>query len=385
MRLSYCTNVAPAETLDELSASLTGIWADVRRRVGREEPLGLGLWLADAAAREVSRDAGKMRALGDALAAGGLEITTANAFPARAFHAPVVKENVYRPDWTEPDRFVFTSSVARAIAGIVPPGSDVPISTLPLGFPKLATADQLRAVALLFATVLELHRLREATGTTLRLALEPEPCCAIETVDEAIAFFAFAVRPFAKNLRAWGLTPEAADEVVARHLGVCLDLCHAAVEHEDPVASLQRLRVAGVPVFKVQVSAAVDVPDPADPAQRAALTRFVEPRWLHQVGAPGRVVLDLPSALADADLASRRPWRVHFHVPLHVAEVGGLPTTRPDVERFLRFVATLDDPPVLELETYTWSVVPGAAPDLADNVAAEIAWAREFVGNPRRA
>jgi len=381
LRLSYCTNVAPAETVDELLASLGGIWADVRRRAAPDDVLGLGLWLPADAALEVSRDAGLMRAVRDALAAGGLTLVTANAFPARGFHAPIVKDAVYQPAWTEPERFVYTSSVARVVAGIVPAGSDVPISTLPLGFPKFDVQEQMRAVAMLFATVLELHRLRDATGTTIRLALEPEPCCAIETAAEAIAFFDVAVRPFAKHLQAAGLTSSAAEEVVARHLGVCLDLCHAAVEHEDPVASFEGLRAAGVPVFKVQVSAAVEVPEPSDATQRAALARFVEPRWLHQVGAPGgRVVLDLPQAMADAPLAKCKPWRVHFHVPLHAAEVGGLPTTRPEVERFLRHVATVDDPPVLELETYTWSVVPGAADDLAANVAAEIAWARGVLG-----
>lgn len=384
MRLAYCTNAAPSETTDELIASLGGIWADVRRRAAPDGTLGLGLWLPAAAAAEVSRDPGRMRAVRESLSDAGLDLVTVNAFPAGAFHATVVKDAVYRPAWTEPERFAYTCAVARAVAGIAPPGSDVPISTLPLGFPKMTMADQLRAAALLFATVLELHRLREWTGTTIRLALEPEPCCAIETVAEAIEFFGVAVRPFARNLQAGGLTLSGAEEAVRRHLGVCLDLCHMAVEHEDPVAALARLDAAGVPVFKVQVSAAVEVPDPADRGQRAKLARFDEPRWLHQVGAPGgRVALDLTQAMKDASLRAAKPWRVHFHVPLHLAEVGGLPTTRPDVERFLRHVATMDAPPVLELETYTWSVVPGATDDLAANVAAEIAWVRSVLGAAR--
>ena len=392
MRLAYCTNVAPAETFGTLVAGLGGLWSDVRRLADpggagdQAFRLGLGLWIADGAARELARDAGRMREVRDALDAARLELVTVNAFPMRAFHAPVVKEAVYLPAWTEPERFAYTSAVARAIAGIAPPGSDIPISTLPLGFPKLGMPEQIQAAALLFATVLELHRLREATGTTIRLALEPEPCCSIETVEEAIEFFGVAVAPLVPSLgEAAGIAESAAQEMVGTHLGVCLDLCHTAVEHEDPVAAMSRLAAAGVPVFKVQVSAAVEVPDPADPAQRAALAHFVEPRWLHQVGAPAsatgrRVVLDLPQALADASFAATGPWRVHFHVPLHAAEVGGLPTTRPQVERFLAHVATLDDPPVLELETYTWSVVPGAAPDLAENVAAEIAWVRSRLG-----
>ncbi|MCE9634195.1 MAG: metabolite traffic protein EboE [Planctomycetes bacterium] len=385
-RLAYGTNVAPQEDLAGLVAALGGLWADVRRRAAPDGVLGLGLWLPEPAARALSGDAGAMREVRAALAANGLELVTVNAFPQRAFHAPIVKEAVYRPDWTDPARFGYTASVARAIAGIVAPGSDVTISTLPIGYPKLAIDAWLRAAGLLFAAVLDLHRLREATGTTIRLAIEPEPCCAVETTAEAIVFFTSAVQPYLATVaRTVGMTESAAAEIVARHLGVCLDLCHACVEHEEPIASLRRLRAAGVPVHKVQVSAAVEVPDPEDAAQRAALAAFTEPRWLHQVGARGtdgvRVVRDLPEALADATLAASKPWRVHFHVPVHAESVGGLPTTRPAVERFLDAMAvttaTDDDPPVLEIETYTWSVVPGAAAaDLAANIAAEIAWVR---------
>ena len=384
LRLAYGTNVAPQEDLAGLLGALGGLWTDVRKLAAPDGTLGLGLWLPEAAARATGSDADAMRAVRAALAAGGLELATVNAFPQRAFHAPVVKEAVYRPDWTDPERFTYTSAVARAIAGIVAPGSDVTISTLPLGFPKWTIDAWLRAAGLLFGAVLDLHRLRDATGTTVRLALEPEPCCAIETADEAIVFFESAVRPYLASVaRAAGLTESAAEEIVLRHLGVCLDLCHAAVEHEDPVDSLRRLRAAGVPVHKVQVSAAVEVPDPSDPAQIEALQAFVEPRWMHQVGVPlagakhgARVLRDLPDALADPALAQSKPWRVHFHVPLSADTVGGLPTTRPAAERFLAEIARDPAPPVLEIETYTWSVVPGAPPDLAANVAAEIAWVR---------
>ena len=376
-RLAYCTNVAPAESTDELLAALGGLWTEVRRLAAPSGTLGLGLWLADDAARELCRDPGRMREVRAALTDARLELVTVNAFPARAFHAAVVKEAVYAPAWTEPERFAYTSAVARAVAGIAPQGADVTVSTLPLGYPKLPMPEQMRAGALLLATVLELHRLRELTGTTIRLALEPEPCCAIETVSELIEFFGVVVRPMTRHLVAAGVSAAEAEDVVRRHLGACLDLCHLAVAHEDPLAAMARLHAAGVPVFKVQVSAAVEVSEPEDEANRAALARFVEPRWLHQVGAPrGVVVLDLPQALHDASFAKSKPWRVHFHVPLSEETVGGLPTTRRETARFLRHVSTVDDAPVLEIETYTWSVVPGASPDLAANIAAEIAWVR---------
>jgi hypothetical protein len=141
-------------------------------------------------------------------------------------------------------------------------------------------------------------------------------------------------------------------------------------------------------VAKVQVSAALEIPDPAgSPGRVEALRRFDEPRWLHQCG--GRTPLgtwrraaDLPELFADREAWLRcAPWRVHFHAPVHAAEVAGVPTTRDLVAPAIR--AALEgggDPPVLEVETYTWRAMPGfggSDADLAREIAAELRFAAE--------
>lgn len=365
IRIAYCTNVAPAGSVDALVGSLGTLWAEVRRRAMPDGRLGLGLWFEEGLAAELAGDGSARARVARALKEGALDLVTVNAFPQRAFHAPRVKEDVYRPRWGEPARIAYTLDAARAAAGIAGPGADLTLSTLPVGFPKLDAAALRRGADHLAIAALKLADLARETGTRLRLAVEPEPAAALETTDETIRFFEEHLRPVSGN--RW--------EEVRAVVGVCLDLCHAAVEHEDPVEALGRYRAAGIAVPKVQVSAAVHVPDAA---ARAMLAAFVEPRWLHQVGVgPGRVVADLPDALAHPGALGDCPWRVHFHVPLDAAEVGGLPTTRGEVERFLAHVVRgAEDVPVLELETYTWSVVPGAGSDLAAAVAREIAWVR---------
>jgi sugar phosphate isomerase/epimerase len=369
-RLAYCTNVLAAPTVDTLVDSLDGAWGEVRDRSGLPR-LGLGLWFPRPVAERLATDPDAVERVREALAHNDLDVLTYNAFPAEAFHAPEVKQAVYRPDWLDGERRMYTLQVARIAGLLASPGDVVPVSTLPLGFPKWDAERRRRAADTLCTVAMNLVMLEKATGVSVRLALEPEPACALETTDEVLAFWQNDLIPVAGPRL----------EHVAKHLGVCLDLCHAAVEHEDPVAALARYEEAGVAVHKVQVSAALHVPDPTDPAQREHLSAFAEPRWLHQVGAAdGRIAVDLPDALADDDLAAAGPWRVHFHVPLHRAEVGGLPTTRDDVARFLGHVAAREHPPLLELETYTWSVVPGEGDDLAENVAAEIRWARDTLG-----
>ncbi len=383
LELAYCTNVRPAESPAALQQDIAGFWSDVRALVGARR-LGLGLWFPRDVAAALARDADGLARLADALESAQLTAATVNAFPADAFHADVVKEAVYRPNWLTPARAQYTLDAARVLGALSPEGAVRTLSSLPLGFPKWSPTELQRAAGRLVGLALDLDRLRIDTGRTLRIALEPEPCCALERSDEAVAFFRDHLIPAAEVAgRAAEVGADAGREAVLRHVGVCLDLCHAAVEHEDPVTALASYDAAGVPVFKVQVSAALDVTDPAE--QATALRAFAEPRWLHQVGLPdGRVLLDLPDALRDEDLLRQAPWRVHFHVPLHRETVGGLPTTRGEVERFLRYAATLEAPPLLELETYTWSVVPGAREDGADedlaaNVAAEIGFCRDVL------
>ncbi len=359
-RLAYCTNVVPAPTPEALVATLPGTWARVRELAALPR-LALGLWFPRDVAAALAGSPAELSALRDALAAHALDAVTCNAFPADAFHAPVVKEAVYLPDWTDPARAAYTRAAAEIAAALAPRGALVPVSTLPLGYPRWERARRRAAGRALAATAAELAALEERSGVRVVVALEPEPCCALERADDALRFFADEL-------------PR--DAATRRHVGVCLDLCHAAVAHEDAVATLGAYAAADVLVAKVQVSAALDVADPADAAARAALaTRFAEPRWLHQVGVPGRIVRDLDVALADPALAAAAPWRVHFHVPLHLASVAGVATTQPQVARFLRHVAALPAPPLLELETYTWAAVPGADDDLAAGIAAEIAWA----------
>jgi hypothetical protein len=89
--------------------------------------------------------------------------------------------------------------------------------------------------------------------------------------------------------------------------------------------------------------------------------------------------LDLPQALAE--LARDVPWRIHFHVPVHRDEVGGFATTRDTIAPVLR-AALATGTPHLEVETYTWSVLPPSERgDLVAGIAAELAWARALLAD----
>ncbi|WP_306191294.1 metabolite traffic protein EboE [Streptomyces sp. MK5] len=368
VHLAYCTNVHPAEDLDGVLAQLARHAEPVRERLGTPV-LGLGLWLARDAAAALAADDAAVGGLRRELTARGLEVVTLNGFPYRGFHDPVVKHAVYRPDWTEPDRLHYTLDLARVLAALLPEdAAHGSVSTVPLGWRTPWTAGQADEAARTLDTLADgLADLAADTGRTIRVGLEPEPGCVVETTAEAARHLA---------------------RVDTDRIGVCLDACHLAVGFEEPAAALARLEAAGLTVVKTQASCALQAADPSDPATRAALARFAEPRFLHQVreqGAPPRAVDDLDDALAGG-LPGRDPWRVHFHVPLHADPEPPLTTTRPELEATLAALLGGDTARTahVEAETYTWGVLPEAArpqgPDaLADGIAAELAFTRDHL------
>ncbi|MGW0709504.1 metabolite traffic protein EboE [Streptomyces sp. NPDC002643] len=366
VHLGYCSNVHQAEDLEGVIAQLATHAEPVREHLGVDR-LGIGLWLARGVVHQLTGDDAQLKRLKAELATRGLETVTLNAFPYAGFHREVVKKDVYLPDWADEARLRHTLDCARVLAALLP--DDIErgsISTLPLAWrtpwPTERADTARRALDRLAAGLAEIEC---DTGRRIRVAFEPEPGCVVETTAQAV-----------RELR--GLDPE--------RLGVCLDACHLAVQFEDPAAALARLADAGLPVVKLQASCAVEAPDPADTTARAALRRLAEPRFLHQTRTapaaedPGlRGVDDLPEAL-DGDLPTDRgPWRVHFHAPLHAEPAPGLRTTADQLTAVL--AGLLGGPTAdcdhIEVETYTWSVLPEPPTDLAVGIAAELAWARD--------
>ncbi|MER5207320.1 metabolite traffic protein EboE [Streptomyces sp. NPDC002825] len=398
VHLAYCTNVHPAETLDGVLAQLRDHCEPVRRRLGRDR-LGIGLWLARDAAHSLTADPASLRALRAELDHRGLEVVTLNGFPYEGFGADAVKYRVYQPDWTRPERLAHTTDLAHLLAALLPEDvAEGSVSTLPLAWRTGWTAKSAATAHTALATLAgRLDALEELTGKSIRIGLEPEPGCTVETVADAVA----------------ALT--AAPGVRSRRIGVCLDTCHVATSFEDPRTALDSLAAAGITVPKAQLSAALHAEHPHLPEVRAALAAFAEPRFLHQTrtrtAAGLRGTDDLPEALATPNpgpgedagaepgdgsrgapeaggpgLPDATPWRAHFHVPLHAPPAPPLASTLPVLRDTLALLVGGPHPRTrhLEVETYTWQVLP---PDrrprtrarLADGIAAELTLARDLL------
>ncbi|MEO1330431.1 MAG: metabolite traffic protein EboE [Pseudomonadota bacterium] len=388
-RLCYCANVHPGESLEDAIRIARTHGAAVKAMVSPEAPMGYGLRLTAEAAAEAVQEPARLAALRDALAETGLVAFTVNGFPYGPFHGRPVKEAVYRPDWRTPERLRYTIDLAEAMAALSHE-TDLSLSTVPGAFRPDGIGAEARIAETMIAFVAHAAALEARTGKTVRLAIEPEPECLLETTAEAIAFFEahlFSTAAVAALGERAGLSRAAAETALRRHLGLCFDVCHAAVEFEDPDASLDALEAAGIGVYKLQLSAALSIPR-VDAAARSALAAYDEPTYLHQVvvrDAAGALTrrLDLGVALAQAAKgdgeAEGDAWRVHFHAPVFAAAAPPFETTQADLIKVLERQARRPISRHLEIETYTWGVLPPAlrAASVEAMIAQEIFWVRD--------
>lgn len=401
---SYCTNVHAGESLAEVTRALSEQTSRVKAVCAPEGAFGVGLRLSAAAAREL-REPEAYETFAATLAAHDFYVFTLNGFPYGAFHDTRVKERVYEPDWSDPRRLAYTLDLAHTLERLLPNEVTGSISTVPGAFKPAATeqSTQERIASQLLRAVAELARLEARSGKTLVLALEPEPHCMLETTDETLGFFTEHLldeRALTELGRELGVNRASAEVVVRRHLGVCLDACHAAVEFESPLECHQRYAAAGIQVAKIQISAGLKL-DPRAPEALAELRAFDEGVYLHQVVERNRGelrrFLDLPQAFERVRHAApgRAPgetwgadaeWRVHFHVPVFSADAGAFSTTQPELLPLLRYLGGLAEPLHVEVETYTWDVLPTPlrSASLPEALARELTWTCEALSTTER-
>jgi len=383
---AYCTNVVAGRTIRETCEHVERVFVPVRDRVCPTGMLPLGLWLSARSAEQLAESIGGGAELRDRLAAVGLSIVTLNGFPYQDFHGSEVKLRVYEPHWASTRRALHTQRLADLLPDLLMPGTrTASISTLPLGWRTLFSQEGCGASigiasALLEQTVRHLARIEDQTGMRITVDLEPEPGCMLDRAADVVSFFEHA------------LQPRRGEPDPRRYIGVCHDVCHAAVMFEDQRAVLRAYRTAGISVNKIQVSSAVVANGNAE--SLVALTAFSEPRYLHQTcvrSSDGGVKFfeDLPLALSAGTHGLTGEWRTHFHVPIFAAQLGCLGTTQGAIIECLSEIESWPskERPTLEIETYAWDVLPGVARDpssLIDGIVQEINWCSEHAVRVRQ-
>ncbi len=386
--LTYCLNVHPGATLDELEQ---GIFVHARKvfdkfteLTGIEGPFGLGVWFS-AATAEALEDPETLEAFRQCLAEDGFYVLTINGFPFGKFHDTRVKTDVYRPDWSDRARLEHTLRLARLLAQLLPEDGFGTISTVPITYGAWAD-DELVITACrhLAELIAAFDRIRDETGRIINIALEPEPDCYLEDLPTVLHFHEnFVQSTLVDELAKQAHCSQAeAQNMLKQHFGYCMDMIHMAVAFENPLNVLFEMTQREIPISKVHIGAALAsaAPGPIPPA----LTEFNDDVYLHQTrlwsDAGIERFADLPDALAAADAAGA--WRVHYHVPLIWEGGNGLASTRDVVDtEFFELVSQVVHH--FEVETYTLSLFPDKSEPDEHILARELAWVAErFTAQP---
>ncbi len=363
--LTYCSNIHPGESWADVMHNLESHALEVKARLGQtgatQVPFPLGLRISHQAAMDV--DEAAITEFRNWCRQHDCYLLTINGFPYGAFHHQRVKELVYLPDWRNPSRVTYSQRLGDLAVALQPDAKQISISTVPIAFKDGFRESDWPQVEEHITQVLEhFAQLKERTGITLQLAIEPEPACVLETTSEAIEFF--------RRMRARLSARQDA------HLGLCFDCCHQAVEFESAAECLDRLNAENIPIAKVQVSSALRA---IGEGEIRRLLSFDEPVYLHQAvgrkkGEALQRFTDLPEFTQALDNgADFDECRVHFHVPIFLEHLGDCGTTQEFLKDFLpRLGAHIP----LEVETYSFGVLPEhlRTDSVGQSIARELEW-----------
>jgi len=384
--LTYCTNIHAGESWPEHFVALQRNFPQIKNALSQDASMGIGLRLSNIASIDL-QDENKLNEFQQWLKANDAYVFTMNGFPYGGFHHTVVKDQVHTPDWTTNDRLNYTLRLFHILAKLLPKGMEGGISTSPLSYkPWFANAmEREKATTIATKNIIkvaeELHKIKQSTGVTMHLDIEPEPDGFLESGREFIDWSEHDLLKAKTSL---------SEDELKQHINLCYDICHFAIGYEPHAEIIKELAEKGIKVGKIQISAALKALMPAVNERDeliSAISKYNEPTYLHQVIArytDDSLIRypDLPDALADSANPAVQEWRAHFHVPIFVEDMGLVKSTQSDIVQVLDIQKNNPFTNHLEVETYTWEVLPDElkAP-LDESIVRELEWVVEQMKN----
>lgn len=394
--LTYCTNIHAGESWKDHFESLKKNFPLIKEQVSRDKSMGIGLRLSNLASIDL-QDKLNLEIFKSWLEKNNAYVFTMNGFPYGDFHHAIVKDQVHVPDWTTHDRLQYTLRLFDILAQLLPKGMDGGISTSPLSyrhwFSTQIEIKQAESIATLniIAIAEKLYLIKKNRNILMHLDIEPEPDGMLETGSEFIMWFENVLLPMAHTELAarLNITSQEAEECVREHICLCYDICHFAIGYEPHKVILEELAMKRIRVGKIQISAALkaDLPDDSNSREliSAEFSKFNEPTYLHQVVARKENnelirYRDLPDALPDIKNPLIKEWRAHFHVPVFSEDLGLLKSTQSEIIDVLQIQKENPFTSHLEVETYTWEVLPHSLKVPIDlSISRELNWVKEVL------
>lgn len=385
--LTYCTNVHGGATWQETFDNIQRYLPAIRERMTKRQ-FGIGLRLSNQASLELLEDDCLSR-FKQWLDKNQLYVFTLNGFPYGNFHQSSVKAQVHHPDWTTRQRIDYTKRLFTILAELLPEDMDGGVSTSPISYRLWHNPEQTEQIKQLAAINLAeiaafLAELQQRSGKLLHLDIEPEPDGILETSRDFISFYQnYLLKTVKQTLQSNNSFVAAnAEQVLFRHIQLCLDICHFSVEYENMTQLVKNILAAGIGIGRIQISAAIKATPNTDTRIQAIqqLTEFDEPVYLHQTvlrDNSNKLVRfpDLTPALLSFEDIHYQELRSHFHVPVFTEHYGLIESTQSDIQSILQHWNNNPFTCHLEVETYTWEVLPsGLQQDIVSSITRELHW-----------
>jgi hypothetical protein len=282
----------------------------------------------------------------------------------------------------------------KILAYLLPNNIDGGVSTSPLSYKYWFNskteieATTKKTCSSLIKIVLQLVEVKKSTGKLLHLDLEPEPDGFIENTQEVLDFYNnhLLKNGILELQNTLNCSNEKAKEHILSHIQVCYDVCHFALAYERPEFVVSSLKKAGINIGKIQISAAIKCEKSNSISverQQDCLRQFDEPTYLHQ-----SVVKRTDNSLSHySDLnegintmtdSNFKEIRTHFHIPIFISEFQVLESTQNEIIDALNLWKQKKYSNHLEVETYTWSILPDhLQTNITNSIVRELDWVRK--------
>lgn len=388
--LTFCSNIFPGESWKEVFDSLKQNIPGIKNQINPNELFGIGLRLSNQAATELL-SGNNIALFKNWLQEKGNYVFTINGFPYGGFHNRQVKDDVYKPDWTTNERLQYSLNLISVLEQLMEPGGETGFSTSPLSYKfwmldGCNTTDVYEACCVnLIKCVEKMYQIRNQNGKHIHLDIEPEPDCLLENSEETISFFKEYLIPYGIDYlkHSLSITNEEAERIIKEHITVCYDICHFAVEFEEPAKVIHAFKSAGIKIGKVQISSALKIltNDHIDSGKKLEYYHaFAESTYLHQTvarNAEGYLIHfpDLSEAIKQFENPEFKEWRTHYHVPVFMHTYNQLQSTQEDILKVFDLLKKENFTNHLEVETYTWEVLPQQERlPLSESIIREMNW-----------
>ena len=384
--LTYCSNIHPGETWQEHFEHIKKTILNLKKKLCPNGKFGLGLRIGNQASEDL-KDEKLLNDLKEWLRINNLYVFTLNGFPYGPFHGQMVKERVHQPDWTSLDRVAYTKNLFYLLKELVDVGQEGSISTSPIGYKFNYSEEESKVEAFKKAArgMVDIALLLcdlKTEGYDFHLDIEPEPDGLLENSEDVIKFYRNFLIPIAKEqIQQSGKWVE---ELIYNHIRVCYDVCHFAVVFENQIKAIENLRDEGIKIGKIQISSALKLKCNSELNELrddiAYLSKFNEPVYLHQVAI--KTNSEKHHRFRDLDKIKHRiipngaqELRSHFHVPIFMDDFENISSTQDEIVELLEYIKNKTICNHLEVETYTWSVLPEDYQiDLSSSIERELQW-----------